>query len=276
MFDYLIEFKVTFCVQGVVSPLLANIYLHYALDLWLDQWRRRRARGEVIFVRYADDFVLGFQYRSDAEKCLTELRERLRRFNLELHDDKTRLIEFGRFATQNRKQRGQGKPATFSFLGFTHICGKTQKGKFVVWRLTMRKRLVAKLKQIKAELRRRMHLSIPVVGQWLKRILQGHYNYYGVPLNYRAMATFRHEVSRLWFRTLRRRSQKSRLNWDRMSRLEKAGSCSLKSDILILSNAYASLPKAGAQCGSPARWDLSGGRRVTGVPTGIVEFATQR
>jgi len=206
---------------GSVSPLLANIYLHYALDLWLDQWRRRRARGEVIFVRYADDFVLGFQYRSDAEKCFTELRERLRRFNLELHDDKTRLIEFGRFATQNRKQRGQGKPATFIFLGFTHICGKTQKGKFVVWRLTMRKRLVAKLKQIKAELRRRMHLSIPVVGQWLKRILQGHYNYYGVPLNYRAMATFRYEVSRLWFRTLRRRSQRSRLNWDRMSRLEK-------------------------------------------------------
>jgi group II intron reverse transcriptase/maturase len=206
---------------GSVSPLLANIYLHYALDLWLDQWRRRRASGEVIFVRYADDFVLGFQYRSDAEKFISELRERLRRFKLELHDDKTRLIEFGRFATQNRKRRGQGKSSTFNFLGFTHICGKTQKGKFVVWRLTMRKRLRAKLKQIKAELRRRMHLSIPVVGQWLKRILQGHYNYYGVPLNYRAMATFRYEVSRLWFKTLRRRSQKSRLNWNRMSRLEK-------------------------------------------------------
>jgi group II intron reverse transcriptase/maturase len=204
---------------GSVSPLLANIYLHYALDLWMDQWRRRRARGDVIFVRYADDFVLGFQYRSDAEKFVGELRERLRRFNLELHDDKTRLIEFGRFAAQNRKQRGQGKPATFNFLGFTHICGKTQKGRFVVWRLTMRKRLVAKLKQIKAELRRRMHQSIPVVGQWLRRILQGHYNYYGVPLNYRAMSTFRYEVSRLWFRTLRRRSQKTRLNWDRMSRL---------------------------------------------------------
>jgi len=206
---------------GSVSPLLANIYLHYALDLWMDHWRRRRARGDVIFVRYADDFVLGFQYRSDAKKFIGELRERLRRFNLELHNDKTRLIEFGRFAAQNRKQRGQGKPATFSFLGFTHICGKTQKGKFVVWRQTMRKRLRAKLKQIKAELRRRMHLSIPVVGQWLKRILQGHYNYYGVPLNYRAMSTFHYEVSRLWFKTLRRRSQKSRLNWDRMSRLEK-------------------------------------------------------
>ena len=206
---------------GSVSPLLANIYLHYALDLWMDQWRRRRARGDVIFVRYADDFVLGFQYRSDAKKFTGELRERLRGFNLELHNDKTRLIEFGRFAAQNRKQRGQGKPATFSFLGFTHICGKTQKGRFVVWRLTMRKRLRAKLKQIKAELRRRMHLSIPVVGQWLRRILQGHYNYYGVPLNYRAMSTFRYEVSRLWFKTLRRRSQKTRLNWDRMSRLEK-------------------------------------------------------
>jgi group II intron reverse transcriptase/maturase len=206
---------------GSVSPLLANIYLHYALDLWMDQWRRRRARGDVIFVRYADDFVLGFQYRSDAKKFVGELRERLRRFNLELHNDKTRLIEFGRFAAQNRKQRGQGKPATFNFLGFTHICGKTQKGRFVVWRLTMRKRLRAKLKQIKAELRRRMHLSIPVVGQWLRKILQGHYNYYGVPLNYRAMSTFRYEVSRLWFKTLRRRSQKTRLNWDRMRRLEK-------------------------------------------------------
>jgi group II intron reverse transcriptase/maturase len=206
---------------GSVSPLLANIYLHYALDLWLDQWRRRRARGDVIFVRYADDFVLGFQYRSDADKFLGELRERLRRFNLELHDDKTRLIEFGRFAAQNYKRRGHGKPATFNFLGFTHICGKTRKGRFVVWRLTMRKRLRAKLKQIKAELRRRMHLSIPVVGQWLRRILQGHYNYYGVPLNYKAMSTFRYEVSRLWFKTLRRRSQKSRLNWARMSRLEK-------------------------------------------------------
>ena len=175
----------------------------------------------MIFVRYADDFVLGFQYRSDAKKFTGELRERLRGFNLELHNDKTRLIEFGRFAAQNRKQRGQGKPATFSFLGFTHICGKTQKGRFVVWRLTMRKRLRAKLKQIKAELRRRMHLSIPVVGQWLRRILQGHYNYYGVPRNYRAMSTFRYEVSRLWFKTLRRRSQRSRLNWDRMSRLVK-------------------------------------------------------
>jgi len=206
---------------GSVSPLLANIYLHYALDLWMGQWRRRRARGDVIFVRYADDFVLGFQYRSDAEKFAGELRERLRRFNLELHDDKTRLIEFGRFAAQDRKRRGLGKPAIFNFLGFTHICGKTQKGKFVVWRLTMRKRLHAKLKQIKAELRRRMHLSIPVVGQWLRRILQGHYNYYGVPRNYRAMSTFRHEVSRLWFKTLRRRSQKTRLNWNRMRRLEK-------------------------------------------------------
>jgi group II intron reverse transcriptase/maturase len=206
---------------GSVSPLLANIYLHYALDLWMDQWRRRWARGDVIFVRYADDFVLGFQYRSDAEKFVGELRERLRRFNLELHDDKTRLIEFGRYAAQDRKRRGLRKPATFNFLGFTHICGKTQKGKFVVWRLTMRKRLHAKLKQIKLELRRRMHLSIPVVGQWLRRILQGHYNYYGVPRNYRAMSTFRYEVSRLWFKTLRRRSQKTRLNWDRMSRLGK-------------------------------------------------------
>jgi len=208
--------------QGAsVSPLLANIYLHYVLDLWVDQWRRKRAEGDVIIVRFADDFVLGFQYRSDAEKLLQELRERLGKFNLELHDDKTRLIEFGRYADHNRKCRGFGKPETFNFLGFTHICGKTLSGKFVVWRHTMRKRLRAKLRQIKQELRRRMHLPIPVVGHWLRSVLRGHFNYYGVPRNGRAITVFRFNVGRLWYKTLGRRSQRSRLNWELMIRIIK-------------------------------------------------------
>jgi group II intron reverse transcriptase/maturase len=203
--------------QGAsVSPLLANIYLHYVLDLWVDQWRRKRAEGDVIIVRFADDFVVGFQHRSDALKFLGELRERLGKFSLELHDDKTRLIEFGRHAAHNRKCRGLRKPETFNFLGFTHICGETQSGKFVVLRHTMRKRLRAKLRQLKQELWRRMHLPIPVVGHWLRRVLRGHFNYYGVPRNSKALTVFRYNVCRLWYKTLRRRSQRSRLTWERM------------------------------------------------------------
>jgi hypothetical protein len=202
-----------------ISPLLANIYLHYVLDLWANQWRRKRAGGDVIIVRFADDFVLGFEYRQDAERFLEELRARLAKFNLELQDDKTRLIEFGPYAAQNRKHRGQGKPGTFNFLGFTHICGKTRSGKFTVLRHTMRRRLRAKIGQIKRELRRRMHLPIPVVGQWLRVVLRGHFNYYGVPGNSKAMQAFRFFVSRLWLKTLRRRSHKHRLNWERMKRI---------------------------------------------------------
>ena len=206
---------------GSVSPLLANIYLHYALDLWADQWRRKQAKGDVIIVRYADDIVFGFQYRSEAVKFLEDLRARLGKFNLELHDKKTRLIEFGRFASENRKCRGKGKPETFDFLGFTHICGRNRNGKFIVLRHTIGKRLRAKLKELKRELRWRMHEPIPEVGRWLRAVLLGHYRYYGVPNNGRAMNAFRFLVGKLWFRTLCRRSQRTGLNWERMSRLIK-------------------------------------------------------
>jgi group II intron reverse transcriptase/maturase len=205
---------------GSISPLLANIYLHYVLDLWVEWWRRQ-IKGDVICVRYADDVVLGFQYRSDGERFLKELTERLRKFNLELHKDKTRLIEFGRSAAWNRKRRGYGKPESFNFLGFTHTCGQNRNGKFIVLRHTLRKRLRAKLRAIKRELRRRMHRPIPEVGKWLRSVLRGHYNYYGVPNNGRAMNAFRFYVGRLWYRSLRRRSQKARIKWDRMARLIK-------------------------------------------------------
>ena len=204
---------------GSASPFLANVYLHYVFDLWVQRWRRTQARGEVIVVRYADDFIVGFQHRSDAERFLAELAERFRRFALELHPDKTRLIEFGPFAVADRARRGQGKPETFDFLGFTHICGRKRNGRFTVLRQTMRKRLRAKLKQVKTELRRRLHDPVPEVGKWLHSVVTGHVGYYGVPTNSRALSLFRFQVGRLWYRTLRRRSQKTRLNWERMRRL---------------------------------------------------------
>ena len=207
---------------GSISPLLANIYLHYVLDLWVDRWRRTQTDKTVIVVRYADDFIVGFQLRADGERFLEDLRERLRKFGLELHGDKTRLIEFGRFAAAKRQDRGQGKPETFDFLGFTHICSKTRKhGRYVVVRKTKRTRMQAKLAEIKVELRRRMHTPVPEVAQWLGTVLRGHYQYYAVPLNGRAQDAFRRQVVRLWFRTLRRRSQKTRLTWDRMVRLQR-------------------------------------------------------
>lgn len=204
---------------GSVSPLLANVYLHYVLDLWAQRWRRREARGELIIVRFADDFVVGFQYRDDAERFLNELRERFARFGLELHPEKTRLIEFGRFAAQNRDRRGGGKPETFNFLGFTHICAKTRKGKFTVRRKTMRKRMQAKLKAIKIELQRRRHNPVPEQGTYVRSVVRGHARYYGVPLNGPSIGAFRQAVGRLWYRSLRRRSQKTRLTWTRMQRL---------------------------------------------------------
>ena len=167
---------------GSVSPLLANVYLHYVFDLWVHQWRKRHARGEVIIVRFADDFTVGFQYREDAERFLEELRERFQRFHLELHPEKTRLMEFGRYAAENRKRRGEGKPESFDFLGFTHTCDKTRNGKFIVLRQTMRKRLQSKLREIKIELKRRLHHPVPEVGQWLRSAMQGHFNYYAVRL----------------------------------------------------------------------------------------------
>jgi group II intron reverse transcriptase/maturase len=204
---------------GSISPLLANLYLHHVFDLWVRQWRKTQAEGDMIVVRYADDFIVGFQYREEAERFLAELRERLAKFGLELHPEKTRLLEFGPYAAENRRRAGEGKPETFNFLGFTHICGKKRNGRFTVVRQTNRQRLQAKLSAVKAELRRRLHAPIPVVGAWLRRVILGHLQYYGVPMNWSALFTFCFQVGRLWYRALRRRSQTARLNWERMRRL---------------------------------------------------------
>jgi RNA-directed DNA polymerase len=204
---------------GSISPLLANIYLHYVLDLWVSQWRKTQATGELITVRFADDFVVGFQYRKDGQRFMKELKARLQTFNLELNESKTRLIEFGRFATENAKKWGEGKPKTFDFLGFRHICDKTAKGNFVVLRETRPDRMQRKLKDIKLELKRRMHQSTPEVGKWLRSVLRGHYQYFGVPRNNRRLSTFRHQVMRLWWRSMARRSQRQRNMYERMKRL---------------------------------------------------------
>jgi len=200
-----------------VSPLLANVYLHYAFDLWAEQWRKQQAQGDVIIVRYADDFIVGFQHRADAERFLVELRERFAKFNLELHPDKTRLIEFGRFADKNRRGRGGGKPESFNFLGFTHSCDKTRKGKFIVLRQTLKVRLRAKLAEVKQWLRKHLHDPVRRVGEHLHRVVAGHFRYYGVPRNGPALCLFRHAVTRLWYRSLRRRSQKTRVTSRRMA-----------------------------------------------------------
>jgi RNA-directed DNA polymerase len=205
---------------GSISPLLANIYLHYAFDLWVKQWRGRHARGDVIVVRYADDWIAGFQHRDDAERFQRAVMERLGQFGLKLHSDKTRLIEFGRFARDNRRRRGQGKPQTFDFLGFTHCCGQTRTGQFMVLRLTSAKRMRAKLHAVKLELRRRMHRPIPEQGQYLRAVVTGHARYFGVPCNGTRLRTFRYQVARLWRRTLCRRSQRGELPWRRMARLK--------------------------------------------------------
>ena len=206
---------------GSASPLLANIYLHYVLDLWVNQWRRQAGKGEVVMVRYADDLVVGFQYKRDAEQFWRELKERLGRFMLALHEDKTRLIEFGRFAERERAARGAGKPETFDFLGFTHHCGRTSKGGFTVWRRTMRKRLRSKLAELKAALQRRRNDPVAEVGAWLRLVVDGHYRYYGVPGNGHALGCLRWELGRLWRRVLLRRSQKSRLTWSRMQAITR-------------------------------------------------------
>jgi len=206
--------------QGsVISPLLANIYLHFALDLWAARWRRREATGDMIIVRYADDFIIGFQHESDAQRFLDEMRKRLGEFALSLHPEKTRLIEFGRFAAERRKRRGLGKPETFDFLGFSFICGKTRSGKFQIKRKTRRDRMRAKLREIKEAMRRRMHQPIPEQGKWLRQVVRGYFNYHAVPTNAHALAVFRHHVTDLWRRTLRRRSQKDRMTWERMTQL---------------------------------------------------------
>ena len=207
--------------QGaVISPVLANLYLHHVLDLWTDAWRKT-ARGDVIIVRYADDFVMGFQYRNEADLFLQQLQERMAKFGLELHQEKTRLIEFGRFAAANRSKRGEGKPETFDFLGFTHICAKTKRGnRFTIRRKTIAKRLRAKVKKMKEGIRLRMHDPIPEQGQWLRAVVLGHLNYYAVPGNKQSTDAFRTAAMREWLHALRRRSQKARsLTWERFQRL---------------------------------------------------------
>ena len=204
--------------QGAtISPLLANLYLHYVLDTWAHHWRRRYARGEVLLVRYADDFVMGFEHRDDAERFLALLHQRMVKFGLELHGEKTRLLRFGRFAASKGAKDGTGKPETFDFLGFTHICGRSSTGNFLLVRHTMSKRFRAKLGEIKTELQARRHQPLTAQGTWLGTVLRGYYRYYGVPSNINALSRFRMEVTRLWFRSLRRRSQKRRLRWDRMT-----------------------------------------------------------
>jgi group II intron reverse transcriptase/maturase len=208
-------------VQGSsISPLLANVYLHYVFDLWVQERRTQWAYGDVIVVRFADDAVLGFQHRGVAQQFLKDLRKRLAEFGLELHRDKTRLLEFGPYAAKNRREAGLGKPETFNFLGFTHICAKKRSnGMFTVLRQTMRTRLQAKLKEVKDTLRRRLHDPVPEVGQWLASVVRGHGQYYGVPMNGPALALFRFRVTWLWWRSLRRRSQKTTVTWERMKRL---------------------------------------------------------
>jgi RNA-directed DNA polymerase len=206
--------------QGaVISPLLANVYLHYAFDLWVDAWRSRVANGEMIVVRYADDLVVGFEHREEAERFRKEFQERLAKFGLELHPDKTRLIEFGRFAQANRRARGEGEPDTFTFLGFTHRCGNNSSGHFVIWRRTARKRLEAKLQQVKQTLRKRMHEPVSKVGEWLRRVVHGFYQYHAVPGNRGSLQRFRERIGRYWRHVLERRSQKGRLSAARLGRL---------------------------------------------------------
>ena len=201
--------------QGaVVSPLLANVYLHYVLDQWTDQWRQA-ARGEITIVRYADDAILGFEHQDEAERYLRELKEHLREYGLELNEEKTRLIRFGRFARQNREERGEGKPESFTFLGLQHICGRNSVGRFEVRRITDGKRRRKKLQELKQELRRRMHAPIAQVGEWLRSVLRGYYQYHAVPGNLAILSRFRHQVVRLWHRSLSQRSQR-RPSWRKL------------------------------------------------------------
>ena len=218
--DGIVSVSETGTGQGsVISPLLANVYLHYTFDLWAERWRRREATGDMIIVRYADDLVVGFEHERDARRFWDAMRERLQEFSLSLHPEKTRLIEFGRFAADRRALGGIGKPETFTFLGFVFVCGKSRSGKFLLKRKTRRDRTRAKLKEIKEALRKRMHQPIPEQGGWLKQVVTGYYNYHAVPTNARALWSFRNEVTRRWQQTLGRRSQKGYLNWVRMMKL---------------------------------------------------------
>ena len=258
--------------QGaVVSPLLANVYLHYCFDLWADVWRRKVAKGDVIIVRYADDLALGFQLRADAVRFLEEFKERLAKFGLELHPEKTRLIEFGRYAARDRQQRGAGKPETFNFLGFTHYCGRRHKtDTFTVWRITAKKRMVAKLKAIKVELRRRMHDRPGEVGAWLRKVVNGYYQYHAVPGNLRQLSTFRQRINRLWYQVLARRSQRARKRWETLIRSSNDGYHARKSCTLILKLASTPLILHKSRMRRRARTDLRRGRPAMVVPTASV------
>ena len=208
--------------QGsAISPLLANIFLHYVLDLWVHHWRRHTARGTVCIVRYCDDFVMGFQYRSDAERMARDLRERLGKFHLEFKEEKTRLIEFGRLPALSRAQSGRRRPETFAFLGFTHYCGWTRDGRFIIKRKTDGRRITRKLKELRQEAHRRMHTPVAIQHQWLMAVLRGHYAYYGLPANFRPMAGFFFEVQKLWYRSLRKRSQRHPLSWSSFNALQQ-------------------------------------------------------
>ena len=257
--------------QGsVISPLLANIYLHYAFDLWANRWRQREATGDMIVVRYADDIVVGFEHEADASRFLDMMRARLEEFALTLHPEKTRLIEFGRHAAAGREKRGESRPETFNFLGFTMICGKSRRGKFLLWRKSRRDRLQAKLLAVKEELRRRMHQPVPRQGEWLRGVVSGWFNYHAVPTNSRSLQTFRDCVIRLWLRSLRRRGQRDKTTWE----TDEAAGRRLPAEAAYLASlARATLrrqtPKVGAVCGKAARTVLCGGRAVTRVPTAI-------
>ena len=206
--------------QGAVaSPLLANVYLHYVFDLWAQQWRRREATGNVIFVRFADDIVAGFEHEADAKRFWDAMRVRFEQFGLELHAEKTRLLAFGRHAAVRRQRKGLGKPETFTFLGFTFICGKSRRGAFLLHRKTRGDRMRARLREIKEQLRSRMHDAIPEQGRWLKAVVTGFFAYHAVPTNSRALGAFRYHVIKLWLRTLRRRSQKDRMTWERIAKI---------------------------------------------------------
>jgi hypothetical protein len=217
--DHTLKLEVIFCVQAASSPLLANVYLHYVFDLWLEAWRKKVAKGAVIAVRYADDLVVGFEHRAEAERFRREFEQRLAKFGLELHPEKTRLIEFGRFARANRQARGEGEPESFTLLGFTHRCGNNSAGKYTIWRRTARKRLEAKLQQVKQTLRARMHEPMPRVGDWLRRVLNGFYQYHAIPGNWASLYRFRLQIGRSWRHVLQRRSQRDRIKAGRMARL---------------------------------------------------------
>src|ERR1035438_2740539 len=260
----------SFTVQAVISPLLANIYLNYVFDLWVQQWRKRHARGHVIIVRYADDIVCGFEHEADATAFLPELKARMEAFALSLHPEKTRLIEFGRFAVTNRKRRGLGRPETFTFLGFTHICSCDRRGWFLLVRKTRRDRMRDKLKAIKDQLRRRMHEPIPDQGRWLAPVVRGYFAYHAVPTNILSLRAFRHYVIDAWRRTLSRRSQRGRVTWETIDRLATQW---LPMPRILhpwpKDRFDVKHPRVGAECVSCACSDLCGGRAEMRVPTAI-------